>query len=323
MEHQNNLSANTANTHRLRRLVRWLTPNGGSILLFVLAVALMVTQNAWAGPAAAPLNVPGPSATTVNYQGRLANSGGTPINGTQTMQFAIYNAASGGSVIWGPETHTNVPVTAGLFSVGLGSQTSGGIPTTVWDGDRYLQIIVGGETLTPREPIRSVPIAGLALTVPDGAVTSAKIADGTIATTDLANNAVTAAKQTITTYYGSHNSEVMLNGTATVLLSQFQFTNVPAGNVSIISTLNAIVTTGKSPRGSVRLSASGYELDALPTHIFADYNQMTLMGQIQNFPGGTLTIQIQAIGEITDTSVKFGVTNDSRFGRRVMVIAGQ
>ena len=70
-----------------------------------------------------------------------------------------------------PEVHV-VDVTDGLFSVGLGSQTSGGIPTNVWDGDRYLEITVGGETLSPRELIRSVPIAGMALTVPDGAIGS-------------------------------------------------------------------------------------------------------------------------------------------------------
>jgi hypothetical protein len=58
----------------------------------------------------------------------------------------------------------------------LGSKTSGGIPTTTWNGDRYLEITVGGETLEPRELIRSVPIAGMALTVPDGSITSDKIA---------------------------------------------------------------------------------------------------------------------------------------------------
>lgn len=62
----------------------------------------------------------------------------------------------------------------------LGSQTSGGIPTNVWDGDRYLEITVGGETLSPRELIRSVPIAGMALTVPDGAIGPDQIAEGAI-----------------------------------------------------------------------------------------------------------------------------------------------
>ncbi|NHZ72815.1 MAG: hypothetical protein GWP17_07005 [Aquificales bacterium] len=91
------------------------------------------------------------------------------------MSFALWDAATGGSIIWGPESHSAVPVTDGLFNVGLGGQTSGGIPTTTWNGDRYLEITVSGETLTPRELIRSVPIAGMALTVLDGSITSNKL----------------------------------------------------------------------------------------------------------------------------------------------------
>ena len=147
---------------RVRRLIRWLTPNGGTLLLIALLIA---TQGVWARNLQSPA-APGPSATTVNYQGRLADSGGTPITGTRGMAFAIYDAATGGTLIWGPEAHMAIPVSNGLFSVGLGSQTSGGIPTTTWNGDRYLEISVGGETLSPRELIRSVPIAGMALTVP-------------------------------------------------------------------------------------------------------------------------------------------------------------
>jgi len=129
----------------------------------------------WAKPLASPASAPGPSATTVNYQGRLADSGGTPLDGTYGMSFSLWDASSGGNLMWGPESHAAVPVAEGLFSVGLGSQTSGGIPTSVWNGDRYLEIAVGGETLSPRELIRSVPIAGMALTVPDGAITSRKL----------------------------------------------------------------------------------------------------------------------------------------------------
>ncbi|NHZ72811.1 MAG: hypothetical protein GWP17_06985 [Aquificales bacterium] len=93
------------------------------------------------------------------------------------MSFALWDAASGGSIVWGPESHSAVPVAAGLFNVGLGSQTSGGIPTTTWNGDRYLEITVSGETLSPRELIRSVPIAGMALTVPDGSITLSQLGE--------------------------------------------------------------------------------------------------------------------------------------------------
>ena len=154
----------------LRRFLSWLTPNGGTLLLIA---ALILTQNAWARTTPSAANAPGPSATTVNYQGRLADSGGTPLDGSYGMSFALYDALAGGGMVWGPENHTAVPVSEGLFSVGLGSLTGGGIPTSVWDGDRYLEITVGGETLSPRELIRSVPIAGMALTVPDGAISQA------------------------------------------------------------------------------------------------------------------------------------------------------
>jgi hypothetical protein len=160
-------SAPSQQPNRVRRILRWLTPNGGTLLLIVV---LLLTQNVWARQLATPA-APGPSATTVNYQGRLADPAGNPKDGVFGMTFALYDAPTGGSLVWGPENHTAVPVSEGLFSVGLGGQTSGGIPTSAWNGDRYLEITVGGETLSPRELIRSVPIAGMALTVPDGAIT--------------------------------------------------------------------------------------------------------------------------------------------------------
>jgi hypothetical protein len=162
---------------RARRILRWLLPNGGTLLLVAV---LVLTANVWAKPLTSPAAAPGPSATTVNYQGRLADPSGNPKNGTFGMTFALYDASTGGSLVWGPESHAAVPVSDGLFSVGLGSQTSGGIPTTAWNGDRYLEVTVGGETLSPRELIRSVPIAGMALTVPNGAIDTAQIVDGAV-----------------------------------------------------------------------------------------------------------------------------------------------
>jgi hypothetical protein len=156
----------TAQPRRWRWLGRQLMPNIGTLLMVAV---LILTQNVWARPLAAP-NAPGPSATTVNYQGRLSDSDGAPLDGTYAMEFAIYDDSTGGNLIWGPEEHGTIQVSDGLFSVGLGSETTDGIPTHVWNGDRYLEITVDNEVLSPRELIRSVPIAGMALTVPDGAI---------------------------------------------------------------------------------------------------------------------------------------------------------
>jgi len=152
---------------------------------------LLMTQTLWAKPFAAP-NAPGPSATTVNYQGHLADPDGNPLDSTYAMEFAIYDDSTGGNLIWGPEEHGTIQVSDGLFSVGLGNETIGGIPTSVWNGDRYLEITIDNEVLSPRELIRSVPIAGMALTVPDGAIGASQIADGAVNTAKIADSAVGA-----------------------------------------------------------------------------------------------------------------------------------
>lgn len=171
------VSSPNNSSNSLVRILRWLVPNGGTLLVVIV---LILTQQVWAKPFQSTSDAPGPSATTINYQGRLADNAGTPLDGSYAMRFSLYDAATEGNLVWGPEIHDAVPVSEGLFSVGLGSQTSGGIPTSAWNGDRYLEITVGGETLSPRELIRSVPIAGMSLTVPDGAIGADQIADGVI-----------------------------------------------------------------------------------------------------------------------------------------------
>ncbi len=58
----------------------------------------------------------------LNYQGYLANSGGTPINGTISMTLRLYNAASGGVALW-TDTQASVNVANGVFDIVLGSVT--------------------------------------------------------------------------------------------------------------------------------------------------------------------------------------------------------
>jgi hypothetical protein len=225
---------------RLGRLLRWLTPNGGTLLLVAL---LILTTNVWAKPLLSPASAPGPSAYTVNYQGRLADSGGNLLSGTYGMTFALWDAATGGNLVWEPESHAAVPVSDGLFSVGLGSQTSGGIPTTVWDGDRYLEITVGGETLSPRELIRSVPIAGMALTVPDGAIGSAQIADGAV-TQAKTDSLVAAPWSDRTVVVFTHVGTTDTNGIVSINIAGHGFTSIDgvvASNGDDVALLNALV----------------------------------------------------------------------------------
>jgi hypothetical protein len=85
------------------------------------------------------------------YQGLLKQNG-TPVNGTLSMTFKLYNALTGGSQV-GSAITQNVSVQNGLFTVELDFGS-------VWDGSpRYLEIQVGSTTLSPRVKINPTPYA--------------------------------------------------------------------------------------------------------------------------------------------------------------------
>ncbi len=241
--------------NRLTRTLRWLTPNGGTLVLIAL---LIVTQSVWAKPLLSALNAPGASTTTVNYQGSLADSGGTPLTGTYAMTFAIYDLPADGSVIWGPESHSAVLVNEGLFNVGLGSQTVGGIPTITWNGDRYLEITVGGETLSPRELIRSVPVAGMALTVPDGAIT--QLQAPSLISSGTSENVHIEFGQAIVTATGTSNSLTLDITFSPGFSSRPTISIIPYSNYSnwIIATVSYSNCDGSSCRVTLRRTSGDW-----------------------------------------------------------------
>jgi hypothetical protein len=167
---------------RIRTILRWLTPNGGTLLL---VLALFLAQNVWARSGQDTLSVSASlasvNANRISYQGRLMDNQGQPLNGQVNLTFTLYDdpaLTEAEHIKWGPETHLNVPVSNGLFSVPLGSLTEGGIPAGLWESatyDLYLQISVNDETLTPREPIHNQIIPKITTAqIADGAVTQAK-----------------------------------------------------------------------------------------------------------------------------------------------------
>lgn len=94
---------------------------------------------------------------TMNYQGYLTDSSGTPLDGTYDLAFRLYNDASAGTVQWGPETHNDVPVANGLFQVALGAIVN--LYPNDFDEALFLAVQVNGTAVTPRQPLRSVPYA--------------------------------------------------------------------------------------------------------------------------------------------------------------------
>ncbi len=124
-----------------------------TVLGLVLALAAVTGAGRLLANTLSPQDVP----ERVNYQGYLTDSGGNPISSTVTLQFSLWDASSGGNQIWS-ETHNNVPVSAGYFSVLLGDQ---GNPLSVEDfkgTPRYIEVVYGAVTF-PRQVLASVPYA--------------------------------------------------------------------------------------------------------------------------------------------------------------------
>lgn len=152
------------------------------------------------------LQAPGYAAVPglVNFQGSLLDASKLPRTGNYAMTFRICDSLAGACTIpcavgnpclWTEDQ--NVAVANGVFSVQLGGVAA--IDPAVFGGAaRYLEIVVAGETLTPRERLTAgsysfraavadslapdVPVSSIGVTavyegaILDGAVTSAKLA---------------------------------------------------------------------------------------------------------------------------------------------------
>ena len=188
--------------HRRSQWQNWL-PSRGNVLFTLVMIAILL----WAQSAGAvPFHAESAASTgTVAYQGRLADSSGNPLTQTLNMSFRLYSASTGGAPLWTEQwTGPNgVQVSDGLFNVMLGSLTPIAQSLITGNSNLFLGITVGtDDEMTPRVQLGSVPFAVQALTVPDGSITTAKLAadvsltppDGSITTAKIVDGAVTQEK---------------------------------------------------------------------------------------------------------------------------------
>lgn len=175
-----------------RKINSNLLPAGAFPLWFALLFGLaLLTTSA---------QVPG----LLNFQGRLA-VGSIAFDGTGQFKFALANA-SGSETYWRnapdgnsdgqPDTAVSLPVTKGLYSLLLGDTgllnmaalpvdvfTNGAVYLAVWFNDG----VNGFQRLTPDQRVAATGYAMIAATVPDGAITAAKLASGPLNAANIPN----------------------------------------------------------------------------------------------------------------------------------------
>lgn len=185
-------------TARHRGWLRWLSrqmiPNIGTL---ILVLVLLLTVPSLAAPRFAPEAT---STSTISYQGRLADSAGNPLTGYYSLEFRIYDDPVVGAPLW-EEFWTggnSVAVSDGLFNVMLGSINNTLAAAIEGHDVLYLGITVGTDSeMMPRVQLGSVPFAMYAAfaSVPDGSITTEKLADGAVTTAKLADDAVSQGGQ--------------------------------------------------------------------------------------------------------------------------------
>ncbi len=109
----------------------------------------------------------------ITYQGRVLDANSAPVSSSSvSMTFLLYSALTGGSCLWSNSSATcatttarTVTLTNGLFTENLGDTAAStpyaAIADTVFadDASVYLEVIIAGETLTPRKQLVAAPYA--------------------------------------------------------------------------------------------------------------------------------------------------------------------
>jgi hypothetical protein len=187
------------------------------------------------------------STTHVTYQGRLTDAG-VPPSGTFSFEFRIFDAPAGGALLWS-ETLPSVTVTQGLFTVVLGQVVP--LDSTIFNGSpRWLEIVVQGTTLSPRQELSSSPGAVYATLAGDfrgslgGEVTGTQTA--TVVTNAVPTNAPDAiVRRDAAGDFAAHTISANLNGNATTATTATNFTGSLAGEVT--GTQGATVVSNAVP----------------------------------------------------------------------------
>lgn len=97
-----------------------------------------------------------PQGTAFTYQGEL-RSQGQRVTGVRDLVFRLYDAETGGNAIGDPVVAPAYPVADGVFTIDLE------FPGAFAGEQRWLQIEVAGEVLSPRQAVSAAPVASFAL----------------------------------------------------------------------------------------------------------------------------------------------------------------
>lgn len=226
------------------------------------------------------------------YQGRVLNSNGVPVSDTSlSISFALYDASSGGTCLWSNNSATcttvvarTVTLTSGLFSEALGDTAAStpyaAIAATVFadNASVYLEVIVAGETLTPRKAMLAAPYA-----------VNSDVLDGY-------NTSLTGGTSSIVPVTDSTGNLVITGSPQGTGVSQGSlYINPATGVVAADETLLGIAVSGTS-----RFSVDGEGDGVLLGDLEVSGNDITSTGILRLTSGGSAGLQLDSASGIAN-----------------------
>ncbi|MDT8287252.1 MAG: hypothetical protein RQ748_09100 [Elusimicrobiales bacterium] len=242
----------------------------------------------------------------INYQGRLIDTAGNPLEGTQSILFSVYDAPANGSLVWS-ETHSVTPDN-GIFNVAIGSFTA--LPASVFSSDdRYLEVKIGTDSpLSPRTRLLSVPYAVYAANIgsPSSSInvsTHMVLSGGQLQFGNFASAPSSALGAGAMYYNTTENQLYYYNGAA--------WTALAAGGLSPITDNGDGTITLNVPANKVGLGKTPVEKLDVAGNIKADYGVIAATAAVGNaiYVGSGANIStVTSAGFFGDGSGLSGIT---------------
>ncbi|HMP71702.1 MAG TPA: hypothetical protein PKE55_00405 [Kiritimatiellia bacterium] len=118
----------------------------------IVAGGMLILSGGWMTPTHAQ------PPSLIHYQGRLMD-GTNLVNGSVVLNMNLYDAAVGGTHLYSDE-NVGVPIVDGLYAVEIGDGTVlGNLDDALSRNEVWLEVVVDGTPLSPRERLMSVPYA--------------------------------------------------------------------------------------------------------------------------------------------------------------------
>ena len=234
----------------------------------------------------------------ISYQGVLADNAGQLVtDGNYDITFRIFDSVTGGSALH-DETHVGVPVSKGGFSVLIGSVAGDPLllPFTVpyW---LEIQVAPDASPLSPRIQLVSAPYAQTAETVLDGAITSAKIANGSVTSLDILDEPGVAFDQGGVSYSVPATGADVVARTVTIttpaagfiLVNYGGYMDIGSHTAGVLGQLRASIseTTALGPNSTWSLSTVGREVASGTV-----YGSTIARSFVYSKPAGTYTFNL-------------------------------